>query len=186
MRTKSELKPAVAALALLLLALPAQAEMQEDALSDLYAALREAEGPAAEEIAGKIQEQWARSGSPAMDLLLDRAREAMANGDTSRALGHLGALIDHAPEFAEAYSARASAFYQLDRYGEALDDLRMALALNPRHFGAMTGLALILEALERPQQALAAWREIEKLNPSQEGLEAAMTRLARAVEGTAI
>ncbi|WP_236549806.1 tetratricopeptide repeat protein [Profundibacterium mesophilum] len=186
MRSKSELKPVVAALAVLLCAAAPAAAQQNESLPDLFAALQDAEGAAADEIVERIQKEWSRSGSPAMDLLLDRAREAMAGGETALALGHLGALIDHAPEFAEGYNARAAAYFQLDRYGEALDDLRMALALNPRHFGAITGLALILEALDRPERALAAWREVERLNPSQEGLAAAMSRLQRAVEGAEI
>ena len=66
------------------------------------------------------------------------------------AIEHFTALVDHAPEFAEGYNARATAYFQNGQYGPSLEDIRQTLMLNPRHFGAMSGLALILEELGRP------------------------------------
>ena len=65
----------------------------------------------------------------------------------------------------------------------SLNDIRQTLTLNPRHFGAMSGLALILEEFGRPDDALAAWREVQKLNPKREGIDDALLRLERQVEG---
>ena len=121
-----------------------------------------------------------------MDLLLDRGRDALGEGDTTLAIRHLTALIDHAPDFAEGYNGRATAYFQAGRFGLSLEDIRQTLTLNPRHFGAMTGLAIILEELGKPDEALAAWREVEKLNPNREGLSDAILRLERQVEGEAL
>ena len=118
-----------------------------------------------------------------MDLLLERGREAMNEGDTKLAIEHLTALVDHAPDFAEAYNMRATAYFHAGKYGPSLEDIARTFQLNPRHFGAMSGLALILEELDRPEDALAAWREVEAINPNQPGLAEALIRLERQVEG---
>ena len=67
---------------------------------------------------------------------------------------------------AEGYNGRATAYYLMGLYGPAIDDLRQALVLEPRHFGAMSGVAVILEEIERPSDALEVWRKIGELSPS--------------------
>ncbi|MEQ9039710.1 MAG: tetratricopeptide repeat protein [Silicimonas sp.] len=163
---------------------PATADDAE--LEALFEGLKNADPAAAAQIEARIFDIWSNSGSPSMDLLLERGREALNEGDTKLAIEHFTALIDHAPEFAEAYNARATAFFQNGQYGPSLEDIRRTLALNPRHFGAMSGLALILEETGRPEDSLAAWREVQKINPSQDGMEAAIARLERLVEGQSL
>jgi tetratricopeptide (TPR) repeat protein len=182
MRLGPDLKPVVTAI--LLCGTPAQA--QGDRLDDLFAALRTAEGNDAEQIVGKIASEWSRSGSPAIDLLLTRGREALEAGETDVAIGHFTALIDHAPDFAEGYNARATAFFSDKQFGPALDDIRMTLALNPRHFGAMTGLAFVLSEIDRPEQALAVWREVARLYPASPEAERALPELEREIGGSAL
>lgn len=178
------LKCAVAALAAsLVLAAPAAASADDAELEALFEGLKSADAVAAEQIEARIYDIWSLSGSASMDLLLERGREALVNGDVKLAIEHLTALVDHAPDFAEGYNARATAYFQNGQYGPSLEDIRRTLALNPRHFGAISGLALILEELGRPVEALEAWREVQKINPSQSGLEAALQRLERQVEG---
>jgi tetratricopeptide (TPR) repeat protein len=57
-------------------------------------------------------------------------------------------VIDHAPDFAEAWNARATAWYQANRLGQSMADIEEVLARNPRHFGALSGMGIILEQLE--------------------------------------
>ncbi|MEM9971897.1 MAG: tetratricopeptide repeat protein [Pseudomonadota bacterium] len=158
----------------------------DDELEALFEGLLTAEDAAVAQIERRIYEIWSQSGSDAMDLLLARGREALEAGDPRRAVEHFSALIDHAPEFAEGYNARATAFFQQQRYGQSLADIQRTLALNPEHFGAMVGLAFILEEIGRPEDALDAWREVEKLNPNRDGLAEAVARLELRVEGTDI
>ena len=181
-RLSSYLRNAVAAF-FLIGTLSAPVFAQDDELEALFAGLKAAEPAAAEQIAGRIYAIWAQSGSDSMDLLLSRGRDALEGGDMKRAVEHLSALIDHAPAFAEAYNARAPAYFQMGRYGQSLADIRQTLLLNPRHFNAMSGLALILEEIGEPEGALQAWREVERLHPNREGLSDAVQRLARQVEG---
>lgn len=181
-RFASHLKCAVTAfVASLFILSPLQADEAE--LEALFEGLRGDDPAAAAQIEERIFDLWSQSGSPSMDLLLDRGRNALAEGNTKLAVEHFTALIDHAPEFAEGYNARATAFFQDRKFGLSLADIQKTLALNPRHFGAMSGLALILEEIGRPEDALAAWREVEALHPHREGLKEAVQRLERQVEG---
>ncbi|MCG6883972.1 MAG: tetratricopeptide repeat protein [Silicimonas sp.] len=152
-------------------------------LEALFEGLKGADAATAAQIENRIYMLWSQSGSASMDLLLNRGRDALDTGDTVLAIRHFTALIDHAPDFAEGYNGRATAYFQAGKYGLSLEDIRQTLQLNPRHFSAMSGLALILEELDRPEDALAAWREVEKINPNREGLKDAIRRLERRVEG---
>ncbi|MEL7151803.1 MAG: tetratricopeptide repeat protein [Pseudomonadota bacterium] len=163
---------------------PVQAEPTE--LEALMEGLKTADSSAAMQIEQRIFEIWSQSGSPSMDLLLTRGRDALEAGDIVLAVRHFTALIDHAPGFAEGYNGRATAYFQAGRYGLSLEDIRRTLELNPQHFSAMTGLALILEQLDNPEAALDAWREVEKFSPNREGLQDAITRLESEVEGAAL
>ncbi|NNL18249.1 MAG: tetratricopeptide repeat protein [Boseongicola sp.] len=156
---------------------------QDGEIEALLEGLRTADSAAAAQIEGRIQAIWSRSGSDAMDLLLERGLTAMSEGDMTSAVLHFSALIDHAPEFAEAYNARATAYFQNQQYGLALEDIRRTLALNPRHFGAMSGLAIIFEEIGKPDGALAAWREVERLHPNREGLVESIERLENSLDG---
>ncbi|NNF70761.1 MAG: tetratricopeptide repeat protein [Rhodobacteraceae bacterium] len=182
---RQRLKSAVAVVAILMCGtLGAQA--QDTNLDDLFDALRDAEGQAAEAIESRIWQEWSKSGSPSMDLLLSRGREALEAGNTALAIEHFTALVDHAPEFAEAYNARATAYFQAEMYGPSIADIERVLALNPRHFGAMSGLALILGEIGRTSEALEVYRMVEEIYPAREGLKEQIEALEREVEGQTI
>jgi Flp pilus assembly protein TadD len=162
------------------LALPAGA--QEAGAPDIDALLARLADPAAtpaeaRQTAADIAGIWSRSGSATADLLLRRGRDALAAGDARAAADHLGALTDHAPDFAEGWHARAQAHFMLDRPGLAIADLRRALALEPRHFDAWAGLGAILMQIDRPAAALDAWQRALALNPHLDIISGAAERL---------
>jgi len=154
-----------------------------DRLNALYDDLATASPRDASDIVREIRLEWRKTGSPAMDLLLKRGRDALERGEYRIAVEHLTALTDHAPDVAEAYHARARAYFRIEQIGPALADLEQALALDPRHFEAAHGLAVVLEALDRPQQAYAAYRLVLSLHPHYDPAAEAVTRLRRQVEG---
>ena len=182
---RSYLKSLVAAVAACL-ALLCPAIADEAELDALFSALQNANPEAVQQIEKQIYRIWSQSGSPAMDLLLERGRKAHAEGDFGLAIEHFSALVDHAPDFAEGYNARATVYFQTGRFGQSLADIQQTLRLNPRHFGAISGLAAILEQIGRPEDALKALRAVEELSPHREGLVDAISRLERMVEGEAI
>jgi tetratricopeptide (TPR) repeat protein len=152
--------------------------------ADLLAQLREAEDPhAASLIESELSTLWSRSGSAAIDLLLRRGQDAMEAGDPEAAIEHLTAAIDYAPDFAEAYVARASAYYLTNRAGPALDDLRQALVLNPNQWQALGGFAALLEEIGREDDALEVWRRVHEMHPQEPQAAAAVNRLELALQG---
>ena len=127
--------------------------------------------------------EWSKSGSPAMDLLLQRGRLAMAAGDFDAAIEHLTALIDHDPAFAEGWNARATAYFNAGLFGPSIEDVRHVLLLNPRHFGAMAGLGMMLEEMDDPKDAMAAYEAARAIHPRQAGVLDAIERLHRQLDG---
>lgn len=121
-----------------------------------------------------------------MDLLLKRGQQAMEAERYAEAIDHFTALTDHAPDFAQGWHARATAYYQRKLYGPALADIQTALRLEPRHFGALSGLAVILEELDRPAQALEVYRAVEAIHPQRENLRAKIEQLQTMTEGRAL
>lgn len=167
----------------LAVAVVCNAAIAETDVDHLLGELAKPDQPGWEQIEEQIRLEWSKSGSAAMDLLLQRARKALEDEDLAVAIEHLSALIDHDPDFAEARHLRATAYYQSERLGLALEDLRHALALNPRHFAALTGLGIILEALDMEPEALEVLRRAQALNPHRESVREAIERLERSVEG---
>ncbi|WP_170397906.1 tetratricopeptide repeat protein [Ruegeria arenilitoris] len=134
----------------------------------------------------QLKALWSQSGSASADLLLERGREALEDGDTLAAIEHLTALTDHAPGFAEGWHLRASAFFGMDRFGMAAADLEHALTLNPNNYEAIFGLGLIFEIIEQPDKALDAYERALAIHPHHEEVTNAVNRLKPQVEGSTL
>lgn len=171
------LKHTVAALGVaLLLCGPVRAEPDTaDLLETLRTSTPEQSGMAER----NIERAWSRSGSAAMDLLLRRGRAAMAKGDFDVAIDHFTALTDHAPDFAEGYHARATAFFRAGLLGPAVGDLEMALALNPDNFNAIFGLGVLFEEFGKTRRAAELYRRVLALHPYHENATKALDGLKR-------
>ncbi len=179
------LKPVVAA-CVVILALCGGAGAQEARAPDesaLLSALSQATPAEAARIDRELQALWSHSGSDAMDLLLKRGREALERGDPQAAIEHLTALTDHAPDFAEAWHLRASAWFELGRYGLAAEDLGRALTLNPNNYNALFGLASVLETIGDDEKAYEAYARVKAIHPNFEEVTKALDRLRPRVTG---
>lgn len=157
-----------------------------DRLEALFDELSTSDVQGADLIEQNLYAEMSRSGSDAMDLLLERGRAAMDMGDALLAIEHLSALIDHAPDFAEGYNARATAYYHFGLYGAAMADIGTTLTLEPRHFGAMSGLALILEELGQTENALSVLHSVQVIHPHMIGLDQRIEHLELALVGAAL
>ncbi|MDO8884738.1 MAG: tetratricopeptide repeat protein [Pseudotabrizicola sp.] len=176
------LNPIVAALSAVFL-LTATA-FADEPLDGLFDKLKSADSRAAARLEREIWNEWSKSGSAAMDLLLQRGRDALAAGNPAEAIDHLTALTDHAPDFAEGWNARATAYYQARQFGPSVSDIARTLTLNPRHFGAMAGLGAIYEELNNPQKALDIYRAALAIHPNLRGVSESAKRLEAKVAGT--
>ncbi|MEL6677582.1 MAG: tetratricopeptide repeat protein [Pseudomonadota bacterium] len=166
---------------LLLGAAPGLAQTDPDAkralaISDALAELADPEAENPQMLEARVIRLWSQSGSASADFLLQRGRAAMSAGEYDKAVEHLTALTDHAPDFAEGWNARATAFFHLEEYGLSIQDVARTLTLNPRHFGALAGLGFIYERLNQPAQAHAAFEAAARINPHSEGVTAGLRR----------
>lgn len=177
----------VAALAVLVVfSIPGSLAAQEADIGDeaqLLEALSQADAAEANRYDRQLQALWTKSGSASMDLLLKRGREALEKGDTRAAIEHLTALTDHAPEFAEGWHARASAFFEAELFGPALADLERALRLNPFNYNAIFGLGAMLETFGDPVRAHEAYQRVLAIHPHHKEAAEALERLKPEVEG---
>ena len=125
----------------------------------------------------KLRKLWGRSGSATADLMLKRGEDAMEAEDYVAAIDYFGAVTDHAPDFAEGWHSRATAFYAAGQLGPALHDVEMALTLNPNHFGALAGLGVILGDMNELDLAVEAYKRALKIHPHQEELQQGVNAL---------
>lgn len=155
-----------------------------DALFAQLAKARDAgEGKALE---SAIQKVWLQSGSPSIDILMERGLEAFGQKDYDRALFFFNEVVLLQPGFAEGWNKRAAVLYLKENYSGALKDLEQVLRLEPRHFLAMGGLALMLEELGDKKGALEVFRRALDIDPWLEGGSQAEKSLSVDVEGQGI
>lgn len=152
----------------------------------LFQRLQEPEGEGWRLAESDILREWSKSGSASIDLLLQRGEAALDEGNTDAAIGHLTALVDHAPDFAAGWQARAAAYATIGQFGPALTDLAQTLKLEPRHFAALTQLGVMLEESGDNERALQAYQESLKIHPHQQEAIDGVARLEKQLSGTEI
>lgn len=170
-------------------ALSAHADQSHPKLDELFAELArpDLEAPQARMIEREIWMLWGQSGSPTVDLLMARAKQLdEGSEELPQAVALFDAVIGLAPEFAEGWNKRATAHYVNDDYQNALKDIERTLALEPRHFGALSGLGMILQELGEDSRALKAFRMALKINPHLPDIAEEARLLEQVVEGQGI
>lgn len=148
-------------------------------LEQMLDELRAAEPAEATRLTREIERLWSLSGSTSLDMLLRRGKEALESEELDVAIEHLTAVTDHAPDFAEGWHARATAFYMKGLYGPALDDLQKALILNPDNYNAIFGLGVMLQEFGDLRLAEQAFGQVLDLHPNHENATKALERLKR-------
>lgn len=153
-------------------------------LDAMFTALSEATDPAAaSEIETEIWARWADSGSPTVNVLLERAAAAENAGDAERAFRFLNEASALAPDYAEPWSRRANLAYEIHDYSGAVAAIQEALKREPRHFGALAGLGLIYEELGQDRAALEAFRAALAIHPHYDAALRGAARLEPRVDG---
>jgi tetratricopeptide (TPR) repeat protein len=168
-------------------ALPKTPAEREKALADLYALLATADDEeAAKAISDAIERIWLHSGSPTIDLLMERAIKAMSEKNPDLAMKLFDHVVELAPDFTEAWNRRAYVYFVQNNVERALGDLRRALALDPNHFKALDGLGQILREVGQKKGALQAFQQLLDVHPFWQGAKQAIEELEREVEGQGI
>ena len=140
-----------------LAAVPALAGEAEDkaAVDKLFAELREApDAAAAHDIDQRIWSYWMNPSDPVLAGRMRDVLSARGIGDVMGAIKLLDQLVADYPDYAEGWNQRATMYYAIGNYDASLADCAKVLALEPRHFGALSGRAMMELALGKRALAL--------------------------------
>ena len=153
-------------------------------LDTLFEALKIApDDDSAKAIESRIWSVWMMSGSDTCDLLMGRVKAAADSQDYDLAIKLLDAVIELKPGYVEGWNRRATVYYLKKDYGRSLADIREVLAREPRHFGALAGLGLILQEIGDDKHALEAYRKALAIDPHLDHIGDTVKELSEKVEG---
>ena len=156
-------------------------------LDRLFEALKVApDDESAKYIENRIWAIWLASGSDTANLLMGRVKTAMEAKDFELAIRLLNAIIDMRPNFIEAWNRRATLYYMKKDFTRAIGDIREVLAREPRHFGALAGLGIILQEFGDDKRALDAFRRALAIHPHIERVPDMVKRLSDKIDGREI
>jgi tetratricopeptide (TPR) repeat protein len=153
-------------------------------LDFLFGALKAApDADSAKQVENRIWALWLASGSDTANLLMSRARAAIDSNDYDLALELLNALVKVKPDYIEAWNRRATLHYLRKEYAASMEDIEQVLIREPRHFGALSGLGMILNEFGDEKHALQAFRRAVEINPHLPKIEEMIKSLSEKVEG---
>jgi tetratricopeptide (TPR) repeat protein len=153
-------------------------------LDFLFEALKVApDADSAKHIEGRIWALWLASGSDTANLLMTRVKTAMDAKDLDLAIKLLDSIITIRPDYIEAWNRRATIYYMRKDYVRSMQDIRQVLAREPRHFGALSGLGMILQEFGDEKRALDAFRRAVAVHPHLQRIPDLIKTLTEKVEG---
>ena len=166
----SALKPLtgriIAVLILLVYSLASPADQNDPALDRLFERLTiTTSEEEASNITREIWQRWTANDDPEVSQLMQTGIRALNYSTYRKALQSFDRVIEMAPEFAEGWNKRATLYYHIKEYRRSIDDIKETLRLEPRHFGAWSGLGLVSIAQENYSGALAAFKKALSINP---------------------
>ena len=163
------------------------AETKAARLDQLFTDLkRERNEKAAERIAGRIWNEWFQSGSASVDLMMQWSQKAIENQKFDVALDFLDQVVILQPTYAEGWNRRATVHYMMKNFGKSMSDIDHTLRLEPRHFGALSGLAQIMAATGHKQSALEAWQKVLGIYPMMRSAQDQVATLSEELAGEGI
>ena len=161
-----------------------QVETRIDTLfSDLK---RERNEKSAERIAARIWEDWSHSGSASIDLMMMWSKTAIDARKFDVALDFLDQVVTLQPDFAEGWNRRATVHFMMQNYAKSLADINETLLLEPRHFGALSGLAEIMKNTGKKELALQAWQQVLNIYPMMRSAQNQVATLSEELSGEGI
>lgn len=176
----------MATAATLTFTLPVAAGQNDPRLPPLFDRLRVAKAEESRTIAARIWQIWTESGNTDVNRLMSVGIEAMAAERYQVALAAFTQVTKRAPGFAEGWNKRATVYYLLGDFERSIEDVEKTLALEPRHFGALSGLGMIALALGEDERALDAFEAALEIYPHLPGAETHIRELREKIKGRGI
>jgi tetratricopeptide (TPR) repeat protein len=153
-------------------------------LDFLFGALKAApDEESARNVEARIWALWTQTTSDTTALLMTRAKAAMDAKQMDVALKLLDAVVKLRPDYVEGWNRRATLYYLQNDYTHSLEDIQQVLAREPRHFGALAGLGMIMQELGDDKRALDAFRKALAVDPHLEKVPELVKTLTEKVEG---
>ena len=159
------------------------ADQNDPRLDALFSKLsRSADPREAQALERSIWSLWLSISDSEAAQWLDEGIRAMSSGRVDEAIDRFDRIIEKAPGFAEGWNKRATASYLRQDYGASMRDIQRTLALEPRHFGAISGMGMILMATGDPGSAIKAFEEVLRIHPNASGARHYLQQLRKALE----
>lgn len=156
-------------------------------LDFLFGALKAAPDEAsAKHVEGRIWALWTATRSDTTSLLMTRVRTAMEKKQPEVAIKLLDSIVKLKPDYVEGWNRRATLHFLQNDYEKSLLDIREVLAREPRHFGALAGLGMIMQEFGDDKRALDAYRKALEINPHLTNVPERVKTLTEKVEGRPI
>src|SRR5450756_2825850 len=153
-------------------------------LDFLFGALKVApDEDSAKHVEARIWAIWMQTPSDTAALLMMRAKAAMDAQQMDIALKLLDAVVKIRPDYVEGWNRRATLYYLQNDYARSLADIEQVLVREPRHFGALAGLGMIMQDLGDDKRALDAFRKALAVNPHLDKVPELVKTLTEKVEG---
>ena len=137
----------------------------------------------AKHVEARIWAIWLQTPSDTAALLMARAKTAVDAKRIEVAIKLLDSVIKLRPDYIEAWNRRATLYYMQNDYGRSLADIQQVLIREPRHFGALAGLGMIMQEVGDEKRALDAYRKALAVNPHLEKIPDQVKALTEKVEG---
>jgi len=163
---------------------PVAADQRHGELKKLFVQLQAApEYSLAKIVEARIWQLWVHHDNPDVDQRMAVGMAAMTPGNLDRSLAAFDKVIELAPDFAEGWNKRATVHFMMGSYDASVNDIRRTLDLEPRHFGALSGLGLIFDAIGNTAAAVKVWEKALRVHPHMEGIRQRMNELKRELTG---
>ena len=173
--TSFPLRLIVLPLFVLLLWLPSSvmADQNDERLNGLFEALAQTDDIVIlTEVENRIWAIWYEHPNENVQSLLLTGIDYMNRQYATEALAVFNQIIQQYPDYAEAWNRRATLHYLLGNLDDSISDIDRVLELEPRHFGALSGLGLVYIQQQNLLKAREAFENLLKVHPnSPAGLE---------------
>ena len=97
--------------------------------------------------------------------MMQKAMASREAGDYEATLVLLNDLIAQYPDFSEGWNQRATIYYLMGNFDASVRDVAQTLKREPRHFGALSGLAIILWQQGHEELARKSLQEAVRIHP---------------------
>ena len=151
---------------LLLISSLGWADQTDPRLDELFATLEQtADGRLIRITENQIWNIWLQHSNSDVEELMQMGTARMNGQMYSEALLIFSRIIDNFPDYAEAWNKRATLYYLAGNHEASIADIEKVLALESRHFGALSGLGLVYIQREELGKAKQAFEDLIAVHP---------------------